>query len=248
MKISKVIILCSGIVAMFLSTQARAAKEIEVLITNNPPLICQINGELDCIAGNLLKAAAKAGGFTLKTREVVWARAKEILETTPNALFASTGRNEFSEGSFNWFFQVYTDDVFIFTLGDKKIASDADIAKLGKINVRRGSPFGAYLDKRGHASKILETAEWTQGAQMLDAGRVDGMCLTGIVGNKNIIDLQKIPESKVNRYKVGEISWFLNAKSQGALSPELLEFKKFLEAEKAKPAFQDALKKHGVRG
>ena len=246
MKIIQILPLFLGFI--FVANQAKAAKEIEILISNNPPLICMANGELDCIAGNLIKAAAKAGGFTLKVNDVPLARAKEIMETNPNALFAASGRNEFSENLYNWFFQVYTDDVFIFTLGDKKINSDADIAKLGKINVRRGSPFGAYLDKRGYASKITETNEWTQGAQMLESGRVDGMCLTGIVGLKNIVELQKIPAAQVNKYKVGEMAWFLNAKLRGTPSPDLLEFKKFLEAEKAKPPFQEALKKYGVRG
>ncbi len=193
-----------------------------------------------------LKAAAKAGGFTLKLNEVPWARAKDQIEQTPNALFAATGRNEFTEKQFNWFFQVYSDDVFVFTLRDKKVGADADLKGLGKINVRRGSPFAAYLEKRGLADKVYETNDWVQGAQMLDAGRVDAMCLTGLIGRTNIVDLQKVPESQVNRYKVGDIGWYIISKA-GTLSPELEAFRKALDAEKAKPAFQGVLKSYGVR-
>ena len=230
------------------SSQARAAKEIEVFYTENPPLICARNGELDCIAGKLINAAARSGGFTIHSREVPWSRAEHMLESRANALFASTGRNEFSESHYHWYFQVYTDDVFIWTLRDKKITSDADIARLGKINVRRGSPFGAYLEKRGYGAKVYETGDWVQGVKMMELGRVDGQCYTGLIGHKNIIELQKIPEADVNRYKVGELSWYLNARAHGELSPELVEFKRLLAAEKAKPGFQNLLKKHGVRG
>ncbi len=236
------------ILGFVLCAEALAAKEIEVLYTENPPLICATNGALDCIAGRLINAAARRGGFTITAREVPWARAEQMLETRASAIFASTGRNEFSESHYNWYFQVYTDDVFIWTLRDKKIANDADIAKLGKINVRRGSPFGAYLEKRGYGAKIYETGDWIQGVKMMELGRVDGQCYTGLIGRKNIIELQKIPQADVNRYKVGELSWYLNARAKGALSPDLLEFKRLLETEKARPAFQDVLKKHGVRG
>ena len=225
---------------------AMAAAEIQVFYTNNPPLICAKNGELDCLAGNLMKAAAKAGGFTLKLNEVPWARAKDQIEQTPNALFAATGRNEFTEKQFNWFFPVYSDDVFVFTLRDKKVAGDADLKNLGKINVRRGSPFVAYLEKRGLADKVYETNDWVQGAQMLDAGRVDAMCLTGLIGRTNIIDLQKVSESQVNKYKVGDIGWYIITKP-GAVSADLEAFRKAMEAEKAKPAFQNALKTFGVK-
>ena len=229
------------------SAPAWAAKEIEVLYTENPPLICARDGELDCIAGQLINAAARRGGFTIRSREVPWTRAEQMLESRANALFASTGRNEFSESHYNWYFQIYTDDVFIWTLRDKKITSDADIARLGKINVRRGSPFGAYLDKRGYGAKVYETGDWVQGVKMMELGRVDGQCYTGLIGRTNIIGLQKIPEAGVNRYKVGELSWYLNARAKGELSPELVEFKRLLELEKGKPEFQNVLKKHGVR-
>ncbi len=228
------------------ATPALAAGEIQIFYTNNPPLICAKDGELDCIAGNLMKAAAKAGGFKLKLNEVPWARAKDQIEQTPNALFAATGRNEFTEKQFNWYFPVYSDDVFVFTLRDKKINSEADLKTLGKINTRRGSPFVAYLDKRGLADRIYETNDWVQGAQMLDAGRVDAMCLTGLIGRTNIVDLQKVPASQVNRFKVGDIGWFIITKS-GPVSADLEAFRKALEAEKAKPAFQAVLKSYGVR-
>jgi len=240
---SRLIVLCLTICASVQVT----AKELTVLYTNNPPLICAKNGELDCLAGTLMKNAAKAGGFTLKASEVPWARAQETLDSNPNTVFAATGRNEFSEAQFGWFFRVYTDDVFVWTLRDKKVANDGDLAKLGKINVRRGSPFGAYLDKRGFGSKIYETADWVQGAQMLNEGRVDGMCLTGLIGRTNIIDIQKIPEAQVNKYKVGEMAWYINSKHGAAPSAELMEFKKLMEAEKAKPYFVDMLNKFGVR-
>jgi ABC-type amino acid transport substrate-binding protein len=229
------------------SAQALAGREIEVLYTENPPLICATNGELDCIAGQLINAAARSGGFTIKPREVPWGRAEHMLESRANAIFASSGRNEFSESHYNWYFQVYTDDVFLWTLRDKKVTSDADIGRLGKINIRRGSPFGAYLERRGHGAKIYETGDWIQGVKMMQLGRVDGQCYTGLIGRKNIIELQKIPEAEVNRYKLGELSWYLNARAHGELSPELVEFRRLLEAEKGKAAFQAVLKKHGVR-
>jgi len=232
--------------AAMLPGAAQAGGEIQIFYTNNPPLICAKNGELDCIAGNLLKAAAKAGGFTLKHSEVPWARAKEQIEQVPNALFAATGRNEFTEKQFNWYFPVYSDDVFVFTLRDKKVASEGDLKGLGKINVRRGSPFVAYLEKRGLADKVYETNDWVQGAQMLDAGRVDAMCLTGLIGRTNIIDLQKVPDAQVNRFKVGDIGWYIITKP-GAVSLDLEAFRKVLDAEKAKPAFQSVIKSFGVR-
>jgi hypothetical protein len=223
------------------------AKEILVFVTNNPPLICMRNGELDCMAGVLMKNAARAGGFTLKVEEIPWARAQLSIEKSPNAIFASSGRNEISESQYGWIFQVYSDDVYIWTLRDKKIGSNADIAKLETISVRRGSPFGAYVTKLGYADKIVEKNEWTQAAAMLDAGRVDAMCLTGLIGRTNIIDLQKVPEEQVNKFKVGEISWWINAQHSGAISADLQEFRMLLEVEKSKPYFRETLRKYGVR-
>jgi ABC-type amino acid transport substrate-binding protein len=223
------------------------AKEIEVFWTDNPPLICQKNGELDCMAGILLKNAAKAGGFTLKTSEVPWARAVDALEKSPNAIFAANGRNEFSEKSAAWFFQVYSDNVNLFTLDAKKIGADADIAKLSKIIVRRGSPFSAYLKKKGAEDKIIETSDWKQGVSMVESGRADGMCLSNLIGTTNFITLGKLPESRLNRYQVGTISWWLITAANKPLSPELSQFKALLEAEKNKPAFQEIIKSYKVQ-
>jgi ABC-type amino acid transport substrate-binding protein len=223
------------------------AKEIEVFWTDNPPLICYKNGELDCMAGILLKNAAKAGGYTLKLSEVPWARASDALEKNPNSIFAATGRNEFSEKNASWFHQVYSDKVNLFTLDGKKVISDADVAKLGKVVIRRGSPFSAYLKKKGAEDKIIETVDWKQGVSMLEAGRADGMCLSNLIGTTNIVTLGKVPEARVNRYEVGSISWWLVTAANKPLSPDLTAFKALLETEKGKPYFQEILKSYKVQ-
>jgi ABC-type amino acid transport substrate-binding protein len=223
------------------------AAEIQVFWTDNPPLICQKNGELDCMAGILIKNAAKAGGYTLKATQIPWARALDMLDNTPNAMFASTGRNEFSEKSFNWYMQVYSDKVNIFTLDAKKLASDADIGKLSKVAIRRGSPFPDYLIKRGHGNRVFETNDWQQAVGMLDLGRVDAMCLTNLIGTTNLVQLGKLAEARINRYPVGEMSWYVITASNKPVSADLQAMKKLMEAEKAKPYFQDILKGYKVQ-
>lgn len=233
--------------AAVVQSYATHAAEIQIYWTDNPPLICQKNGELDCMAGLLIKNAAKAGGYTLKTTHIPWARALDMLDSAPNALFAATGRNEFTEKNFNWFFQVYSDKVNIFTLDDKKINADADISKLGKVATRRGSPFPDYLIKRGLGNRMFETNDWQQAVGMLDLGRVDAICLTNLIGTTNLVQLGKLQESRINRFPVGDISWFVISASGKPLSADLQAMKRLMEAEKAKPYFQDILKGYKVQ-
>ena len=223
------------------------AKEIEVFYAVNPPLMCVENGELACLAGTLLKNAAKAGGYTLKHSLVPWAAAVDALDKNPNAVFAATGRTGFSEKSANWLFQVYSDDVNIWTLDAKKITGDADITKLGKIVIRRGSPFGDYLKNKGVGDHVLEVAEWPMGVQMLDGGRADAMCLSTAIGRTNFIKIGKIPEARVNRFPIGKIGWYLVTAANKPVNPDVTAFKALLEVEKAKPAFQEQLKTLGVQ-
>jgi ABC-type amino acid transport substrate-binding protein len=229
-----------------LALNAASAAEIQVFWTNNPPLICQKNGELDCLSGLLIKNAAKAAGFTIKSSEIPWARAIDSLDRTPNALFAATGRNEFSENSFSWFFQAYSDKVNVFTLDAKLVKTEADLATLGKVAIRRGSPFFDYMKKRGLMDKSYETNDWVQAVAMLDSHRVDGMCLTNLIGTTNIVTLGKISESRVNRFPVGDMAWWVISASNKALTPELETMKKLMAAEKAKPYYQDMLKSYKV--
>jgi hypothetical protein len=218
------------------------AKEIQVYWTDNPPLICQKNGKLDCIAGLLIRNAAKAGGYTIKSIEIPWARAGVAFDKSPNSIFAATGRNEFTEKDFNWFFQVYSDKVYLFTLDDKIIKSDADMAGLQKVAIRRGSPFFDYLHKRGIGSKALETNDWQQAVGLVAMKRVDGMLLTNLIGTTNLVGLGKLNEARINRFEVGKMSWYIISAFDKPLSADLMEFRMLMEQEKAQPYFQEILK------
>jgi len=227
------------------------------------------NNELDCIAGRLFKNAAKAGGFTLNAKEISWARTQDALSSNPHSIFLATGRNEFTEGSFNWFFRVYTDDVFIFTLDGRRVSSDADVRALKRIGVRRGSPFGAYLEKRGAQRSIVDTVDWVGAAKMLNKGNLDAMCLTGVIGRQNILEIEGVNPSRLRTYKVGEMGWWIITASDKGNTPEIqslinwyaaersakgkvnreeLEaFRNLLAVEKSKPYFQALLAQYGVR-
>ncbi len=218
-----------------------SAREIQVYWTDNPPLICQKNGELDCVAGLLIKNAAKAGGYTIKSIEIPWARALGSLDKSPNAIFAATGRNEFTEKDFNWFFQVYSDKVNLFTLDDRVIKSDADMAKLEKVAIRRGSPFFDYLKKRDMLDKAFATNDWHQAVSLVAMKRVDGMLLTNLIGTTNLVALGKLDESRINRFQVGKISWYIISASDKPLSADLIEFKALMGHEKTQPYFQEIL-------
>lgn len=244
MNIKHLIHFAAGLAVLSASAIA-SAKEIVIMYAVNPPLMCEKNGQIDCIAGNLLKAAAKAGGFTLKPQQLPWARALEALNQTPNAIFAAQPVPDGAKPPGTQLLPVWTDDVFIWTLDGRKLNTDADVAKLQSVAVRRGTPFTVFMERKGSTAKVVDTNDWLQAAQMLDAGRVDAMTLTGQVGLANIVEAQKIPASRVNKYKVGELTFWLMAAGQPA--PEVLEFKKAVEAEKAKPEFQADLKRMGVR-
>lgn len=232
-------------VSTLLASATASAKEITVLYAVNPPLMCEKSGQIDCVAGNLLKAAAKASGFAIKAQALPWARALQALEETPNAVFAAQPVPDGAPAPGTKLMAVWTDDVFIWTLDDRKISSDADIAKLQSVAIRRGTPFSVFMDRKKSAAKVVDTNDWVQAAQMLDGGRVDAMTLTGQVGQASIIEAQKIPPSRVNKYKVGELTfWIMSGTKVG---PEMAEFRKALEAEKAKPEFQAEFKRLGVR-
>lgn len=222
------------------------AKEIVVIYAVNPPLMCEKNNQIDCVAGNLLKAAAKTSGFELKAQPMPWARALEELDKTPNAIFAAQpipdGANP--PGGTKML-PVWTDDVFIWTVDGRKLGSDADVAKLQSVAIRRGTPFAVYLQRKNAPAKVVDTNDWVQAAQMLDAGRVEAMALTGQVGQANIIDGAKVAASRVNKYKVGELTFWVMSGAKS--SPDVAEFKKAIEAEKGKPEFQAELKRMGVR-
>ncbi|CAN7304533.1 hypothetical protein LJR289_001515 [Pseudoduganella sp. LjRoot289] len=235
-------VLLPGIVAC--GVQAR---EIKVYWTDNPPLICEKNGELDCVAGVLIRNAAKAGGISIRSVEIPWARAPGVLDRIPNAIFAATGKNEFTEKSFNWFFQVYSDKVNVFTLDEKTIKSDAELARLGKIAVRRGSPFIDYLKKRGIQDKVHETNDWRQAVAMMEMRRVDALCLTNLIGTTNIVTLGNVSESRLNRYQVGDMSWYIITASDHALNEDLQQLQALMTVEKAKPYFQEILKAYKVQ-
>lgn len=223
------------------------AREIQVYWTDNPPLICQKNGELDCVAGVLIRNAAKAGGFSIKSVEIPWARAPGVLDRIPNAIFAATGKNEFTEKNFNWYFQVYSDKVNVFTLDERVIKSDAELAGMGKIAIRRGSPFLDYLKKRGIQDKVYETNDWRQAVAMMELRRVDGLCLTNLIGTTNIVTLGKVSEPRLNRYPVGDMSWYIITASDHALNADLQELQVLMAVEKAKPYFQEILRAHKVQ-
>lgn len=218
------------------------AKEIQVYWTDNPPLICQKNGRLDCIAGLLIRNAAEAGGYTIKTIEIPWARAAVTFDKAPNAIFAATGRNEFTEKDFNWFFPVYSDKVYLFTLDDKIIKSDADMARLRKVAIRRGSPFFDYLQQRGLGDRALPTNDWQQAVGLVAMKRADGMLLTDLIGTTNLVGIGKLNPSRINRFEVGKMSWYIISAFDKPLSPDLVEFKTLLEQEKAKPYFHELLR------
>ncbi|MES2017758.1 MAG: hypothetical protein V4484_14805 [Pseudomonadota bacterium] len=223
------------------------AKEVQVYWTDNPPLICQKNGELDCIAGLLIKNAAKAGGYSIKNIEIPWARALVSFNKSPNAIFAATGRNEFTERDFNWFFQVYSDKVYLFTLDAKVIKSDAEMASLQKVAIRRGSPFFDYLKKRGIVDKALATNDWHQAVGLVEMKRVDGMLLTNLIGTTNLVTLGKLNESRINRFEVGKMSWYVISAFDQPLSADLVEFQLLMEQEKSKPYFQEMLSGFNVQ-
>lgn len=244
MSIKQLVTLAAGLAALS-ATSVASAKEITVMYAVNPPLMCEKNGQIDCVAGNLLKAAAKSSGFTLKAQQLPWARALETLNQTPNAIFAAQPVPDGAKPPGAQLLPVWTDDVFIWTLDGRKLSSDADIAKLQSVAVRRGTPFAVYMERKKSSAKIVDTNDWVQAAQMLDAGRVEAMTLTGQVGQANIVEAQKVPAARVNKYKVGELTFWLMSADQP--SPEVAEFKKAVEAEKAKPEFQAELKRMGVR-
>lgn len=230
------------VAALMPSMQGSAcAKEIQVYWTDNPPLICQKNGKIDCIAGVLIRNAAKAGGYTIKSIEIPWARAVVAFDKSPNAIFAATGRNEFTEKDFNWFFQVYSDKVYLFTLDDKIIKSDAEMAGLQKVAIRRGSPFFDYLEKRGIGNKALVTNDWHQAVGLVAMKRADGMLLTNLIGTTNLVSLGKLDESRINRFEVGKMSWYIISAFDKPLSADLVEFQMLMEQEKSKSYFQQML-------
>lgn len=216
-------------------------------VTDNPPLICLKNNKLDCIAGTLVKNAAKQGGFAINVTEVPWARAQVDFSKVENGIFISTGRNEFTENKYNWYFQIYSDDVFIFTLGSLKIKSDKDLKKLKSIGLRIGSPFFDYVNKKGLGSKIYEVRDWVHMSKMLKKSRIDAMCLTGLIGRTNIINLAGIKNSELNTFKVGEMSWYIIMPKEKKLNKDLIYFKDLLKLEKDKPYFQEMLTKYQVR-
>lgn len=227
------------------AASAVSAKEITVLYAINPPLICEKDGQIDCVGGNLVKAAAKAGGFEIKAQALPWARALEVLEQTPNAIFVAQPVPDGAPAPGTKLLAVWTDDVFIWTLDARKIASDADVATLQTVAIRRGTPFATFLQRKKSGAKVVDTNDWVQAAQMLDTGRVDAMALTGQIGQANIVDIQKVAPSRINKYKVGELSfWIMSGSKTG---PEVAEFRKALETEKGKAEYQGMLKQMGVR-
>jgi len=232
---------------MAVMQSSACAKEIQVYWTDNPPLICQKNGKLDCIAGLLIRNAARAGGFTIKTIEIPWARAVVSFDKSPNAIFAATGRNEFTEKDFNWFFQVYSDKVYLFTLDDKIVKSDAEMILLQKVAIRRGSPFFDYLEKRGLVDRALATNDWHQAVGLVAMKRVDGMLLTNLIGTTNLVDLGKLDESRINRFEVGKMSWYIISAFDKPLSADLVEFQLLMEQEKSKSYFQEMLNRFKVQ-
>lgn len=218
-------------------------EEITVFYADNPPLICMKDGKLDCIAGQLINMAAAHGGFKITPREIPWVRTAESLSSTENSLFAATGRNEFTESSSNWYFEVYTDDVNLFTLDDKKISSDSNIQTLQGIVVRRGGPFANYVMAHNASDKIVEVNDWKQAVAMLDAGRADAMCLTDLIGSINLIGIAGIKTERINKYKVGEMSWSLVTDKKSELTPALINFHKSLSAAKESDEYKKVFSK-----
>ncbi len=235
--------------ALLASAECRAdgANGIDVFYTNNPPLICLRNGELDCFAGTLIRNAALAGGITLRLHELPWARASFHIKGRSGAIFAATGRNPDSEERYGWLFQVYSDDVFLWTLASKKISSDEDLVKLEYINVRRGSPFGYYVKRLGQQDKLVETTTWEQASAMLAMGRIDAMCITGLIGYTNLVTLRHLAERDLSKYKVGEMGWWIALPVDVAPSADIVRLRSLLEHEKAQPYYQDMLKNAAVR-
>lgn len=222
-----------------------AFAEITVYITRNPPLICTHDDKLDCIGGTLLRLALEKEGLKYKIAEFPWVRAQEKMLTNPNSIFVSTGRNHYTEDQYDWFFKIYTDDVNIFTTNRIKITNNKEIqSKVKDVVIRLGSPFFAYAeDLKLPTQSVLE---WYLGARMLQHDHADGMILTTLVGEENFFNIEKMNRNHINRYKIGEMQWYITRPKGMPKTAELIQLLKSLKVIKDGQFYQDLLKSKKV--
>jgi methyl-accepting chemotaxis protein len=229
---------------VLLGTKSSRSK-VTVFTTVNPPLIFVKDGIPAGIAGKLLEIAQRECDIELETIQLPWARAQEEMAKNPNSIFVATGRNQFTEAKFKWFSKIYTDDVNVFTRAENRLSSMEEIpAKIRRIATRVGSPFIAYANSLN--LPIQEVAEWVQGVRMVKAGATDGMVLTTLIGEENFFKIEKLDHTEINRFKIGEIGWYVVHNAE-QLSPEMKKLEKALAKARETDEYKTLLKSKGVR-
>jgi hypothetical protein len=117
-------------------------------------------------------------------------------------------------------------------------------AKIRRIATRVGSPFIAYANSLN--LPIQEVAEWVQGVRMVKAGATDGMVLTTLIGEENFFKIEKLDHTEINRFKIGEIGWYVVHNAE-QLSPEMKKLEKALAKARETDEYKTLLKSKGVR-
>jgi len=215
---------------------------IEFHISTNLPVICVREGKLDCIAGRLVDRACALEGLRYRFTDRPWKRAEEeIVESNGSAFFLVTGKDE-GNSKLDWFFEVYSDEVWIYSFRPLDAESPG---RSGLVGVRRGSPFDQIPSQYGSFS-VYALNNWPSGAMMLKRHRLDAVLATRLVIEANMVQSPILADLRGYHKAIGRMGWYIVRDSRAAPSEAAQRFKRGLEAARAEPWFAEMLASYGV--
>jgi len=218
-----------------------AESTIEFHISTNLPVICVKDNKLDCIAGKLVERACDLSGLRYIFTDRPWKRAEEEISAKKgNTFFLVTGNAE-SNRSIDWFFPIYSDDVWLYSITPFDIQAPS---RPGIVGVRRGSPFDQIPGPYGSFA-LYALNDWQSGVMMLKNHRLDAILATRLVIQANIDQSPLMRGEQGHHQVLGRMSWYIVRDADTPSSDVSERFKQGLERAKAENWFADMLASYG---
>jgi len=215
---------------------------IEFHISTNLPVICVKDDKLDCIAGRLVDRACAIEGLRYRFIDRPWKRAEEeIVEKNGNTFFLVTGKGD-GGSNIDWFFLIYSDDVWIYSLNP---LDSAALASLGPVGVRRGSPFDRISSQYG-SFNLYSFNDWRSGVMMLQAHRLDAVLATRLVIEANVVRSPVLAERQGYHEVLGRMGWYIVRDAKAPQSDAADRFRRGLTAARSEKWFLEMLASHGL--
>lgn len=162
------------------AAQAAGPEDISYLTEEYPPANYVEDGKLKGFAVDVLRAVWRKMGVADQPIEVTnWARAYHRVETTPNTMVFTMTRTPEREQRFQWVGPIHKDRYVLVGRSGRgiRVTNPADIARYRVGVIRADIGHKLLLEGGVPDAKLEKLANFRQLVKMLEADRVDLLCI-----------------------------------------------------------------------